>query len=82
MLAATNVSGDGLKVVPLDQVDQVDGKLYARQTIFTGQLLQKDLLRKSPPLEAQQAQVGVPLTLGEVPARPAQRRRRTPREDR
>jgi hypothetical protein len=67
MLASTNVSGDGLAVIPLDQVDQIAGKLYARQTIFAGQLLQKDLLRKTAPLEVEQAQVGVPLTSGKFP---------------
>ena len=66
----------------VDQADQIVDKLYARQTIYPGQLLQTDLLRKSPPLEVDQAQVGVPLDLGEVPARPAQRRRRTPRPHR
>ena len=40
---------------------------YARQTIYTGQLLQADLLRTSPPLEVDQAQVGVPLTSGKYP---------------
>ncbi len=67
MLTSTNVSGDGLQVISYDQRDQVAGKLYARQTIYEGQLLQRSLLRKSPPLEAQQAQVGVPLTSGKYP---------------
>ena len=42
-------------------------RLYARQTIYKGQLLQTDLLRKDPPLEDDQAQVGVPLTSGKYP---------------
>lgn len=67
MLTSTNVSGDGLQVISYAQRDQVAGKLYARQTIYEGQLLQRSLLRKSPPLEAQQAQVGVPLTSGKYP---------------
>ena len=50
-----------------DQADQIVGKLYARQTIYPGQLLQTDLLRKNPPLEVDQAQVGVPLTSGKYP---------------
>jgi hypothetical protein len=67
MLTSTNVSGDGLNSIPTDQADQIVGKLYARQTIYPGQLLQLDLLRKNPPLEVDQAQVGVPLTSGKFP---------------
>lgn len=67
MLKSTNVSGDGLQVISYDQRDQVAGKLYARQTIYKGQLLQKSLLRKNPPLAVEQAQVGVPLTSGKYP---------------
>jgi hypothetical protein len=67
MLRQTNVSGDGLNSISVDQVDQIDGKLYARQTIYKGQLLQNNLLRKDPPLEADQAQVGVPLSSGKYP---------------
>ena len=50
-----------------DQRDAVIGKFYARQTIYPGQLLQADLLRTDPPLEVDQAQVGVPLTSGKYP---------------
>jgi hypothetical protein len=67
MLKQTNVSGDGLNTISVDQVDQIDGKLYARQTIYKGQLLQNNLLRKNPPLEVDQAQVGVPLSSGKYP---------------
>ena len=67
MLKSTNVSGDGLQTISYDQRNQVAGKLYARQTIYKGQLLQKSLLRKNPPLEVEQAQVGVPLTSGKYP---------------
>ena len=67
MLQTTNVSGDGLQVISADLVKQVAGKLYARQTIYKGQLLQRTLLRKTPPLEVEQAQVGVPLTSGKYP---------------
>ena len=67
MLRSTNVSGDGLDAIPVDQADQVVDTLYARQTLHPGQLLQPDLLRKQPPLEADQAQVGVPLTSGKYP---------------
>ncbi len=67
MLKSANVSGDGLQAIPRDQADQVIGKLYARQTMYEGQLLQKELLRKQPPLEVDQAQVGVPLTSGKFP---------------
>jgi hypothetical protein len=66
-LKSTNVSGDGLTTIPLDQAKAVVDKLYARQTIYPGQLLQTDLLRKIPPLEDDQAQVGVPLTSGKFP---------------
>jgi hypothetical protein len=67
MLESRNVSGDGLGVIPRDQADKIIGKLYARQTIYPGQLLQAKLLRSSPPLEVDQAQVGVPLTSGKYP---------------
>jgi hypothetical protein len=67
MLSSTNVSGDGLSAIPVDQADQIAGKLYARQTIYEGQLLQTELLRKTPPLEGDQAQVGVPLSSGKFP---------------
>ena len=67
MLKSTNVSGDGLDTIPVDQADQIVDKLYARQTIYPGQLLQTDLLRKDPPLEVDQALVGVPLTSGKFP---------------
>jgi hypothetical protein len=67
MLESRNVSGDGLGAIPVDQADQIIDKLYARQTIYPGQLLQADLLRKNAPLESDQAQVGVPLTSGKYP---------------
>lgn len=67
MLTSTNVSGDGLDSIPVDQSDQIVDRLYARQTIYPGQLLQTDLLRQNPPLEVDQAQVGVPLTSGKYP---------------
>jgi hypothetical protein len=66
MLRTTNVSG-AVDAIPLDDVDQIVGRYYARQTIYPGQLLQLDLLRKDPPLEVDQAQVGVPLTSGKFP---------------
>ncbi len=66
-LSSTNVSGDGLTVIPADQANQVVDTLYARQTLYPGQLLQPDLLRSAPPLEKDQAQVGVPLTSGKFP---------------
>lgn len=66
-LRSTNVSGDGLKAISVDQADQIVNKVYARQTIYPGQLLQPDLLRKDPPLEVDQALVGVPLTSGKFP---------------
>jgi hypothetical protein len=66
-LRSTNVSGDGLKAISVDQADQIVDKVYARQTIHPGQLLQPDLLRKDPPLEVDQALVGVPLTSGKFP---------------
>jgi hypothetical protein len=66
MLESRNVSGDGLGAIPVDEVDKVT-TFYARQTIYKGQLLQADLLRTSPPLEVDQAQVGVPLTSGKYP---------------
>lgn len=66
MLESRNVSGDGLGAIPVDEVDKVT-TFYARQTIYPGQLLQADLLRTSPPLEVDQAQVGVPLTSGKYP---------------
>ncbi len=67
MLESRNVSGEGIGTIPRDQADQVVGTLYARQTIYPGQLLQADLLRKDPPLQVDQAQVGVPLTSGKYP---------------
>jgi hypothetical protein len=67
MLESRNVSGDGLGAIPTDQADQLIGKTYARETLYEGQLLQAKLLRKDPPLEADQAQVGVPLTSGRYP---------------
>ena len=67
MLESRNVSGDGLETIPRDQRNSFIGKLYARQTIYPGQLLQTDLLRTSPPLAVDQAQVGVPLTSGKYP---------------
>lgn len=67
MLTSVNVSGVS-NSIPADQLKQiVDRKLYARQTMYAGQLLQKDLLRTSPPLEVDQAQVGIPLTSGKFP---------------
>lgn len=67
MLDTVNVSGLS-NSIPADQLQQiVDRKLYARQTMYAGQLLQKDLLRTSPPLEVDQAQVGIPLTSGKFP---------------
>jgi hypothetical protein len=67
MLESRNVSGEGLGTIPRDQADEIVDKLYARQTIYPGQLLQTDLLRSTPPLEADQAQVGIPLTSGKYP---------------
>ena len=67
MLESRNVSGENVSFIPVDQADQVVDKLYARQTIYPGQLLQTDLLRTSPPLAVDQAQVGVPLTSGKYP---------------
>ena len=67
MLKSTNVSGDGLAVISYSQRGKIIGKLYARQTIYKGQLLQRSLLRKLPPLEVEQAQVGIPLTSGKFP---------------
>ena len=67
MLSSTNVSGDGLNAIPVDEAPSIVDTLYARQTLYAGQLLQTDLLRKVPPLEADQAQVGVPLTSGKYP---------------
>jgi len=67
MLRSTNVSGDDINSIPVDRADQIVDKLYARQTIYPDQLLQLDLLRKNPPLEIDQAQVGVPLTSGKFP---------------
>lgn len=67
MLQSRNVSGDGLHTIPVDQADEVVNHLYARQTMYPGQLLQADLMRKTPPLENGQAQVGVPLTSGKYP---------------
>ncbi len=67
MLESRNVSGEGLGTIPRGQADEIVDKLYARQTIYPGQLLQTDLLRSSPPLEVDQAQVGVPLTSGKYP---------------
>lgn len=67
MLTSIDVSGIS-NSISADQLDQiVDRKLYARQTMYAGQLLQKDLLRTSPPLEVDQAQVGIPLTSGKFP---------------
>jgi hypothetical protein len=66
MLESRNVSGDGLKAIPVSQVDEFT-KFYARQTIYKGQLLTPDVLRQNPPLESDQAQVGVPLTSGKYP---------------
>jgi hypothetical protein len=66
MLASRNVSGDSLGTIPASQADKVVG-LYARQTVYSGQLLQAALLRSTPPLETDQAQVGVPLTSGKYP---------------
>jgi hypothetical protein len=67
MLRSANVSGVA-NSIPVDQADQlVAKKYYARQTIYPGQLLQDDLMRTSPPLEVDQAQVGVPLTSGKFP---------------
>jgi hypothetical protein len=66
MLESRNVSGDGVKYIPTDQADKIL-KLYARTTIYPGQLLDADLLRTSPPLADDQAQVGVPLTSGKYP---------------
>ena len=67
-LQARNVSGDGIPVIRWDQRKQVIGDSYARETIRPGQLLQVDLLRTDPPLELDQAQVGVPLTSGKFPS--------------
>jgi SAF domain-containing protein len=66
MLESRNVSGDGLNAIPASQVDEFT-KFYSRQTIYKGQLLTPDLLRKDPPLQSDQAQVGVPLTSGKYP---------------
>ncbi len=66
MLDSRNVSGDGLNAIPASQVDEFT-RFYSRQTIYKGQLLTPDLLRKDPPLQSDQAQVGVPLTSGKYP---------------
>jgi flagella basal body P-ring formation protein FlgA len=66
MLESRNVSGDELGAIPADQKSKVL-RYYARQTLYKGQLLQADLLRTSPPLAQDQAQVGVPLTSGKFP---------------
>jgi hypothetical protein len=67
MLAYKNVSGDGLDVITRDQAKDIVGKFYARQTLYKGQLLSVSQLRKNPPLEQDQAQVGVPLNSGKFP---------------
>lgn len=67
MLESRNVSGEGIAVVPTDQKGKVVDKLYARATLYPGTLLQGKLLRSDPPLEVDQAQVGVPLSPGKYP---------------
>jgi hypothetical protein len=66
VLASSNVSGDGLNTIPASQAEEFT-KFYARQTIYKGQLLTPDLLRREPPLTSDQAQVGIPLTSGKYP---------------
>jgi hypothetical protein len=66
MLESRNVSGDDLGAIPTDQKGAVVG-YFARQTLYPGQLLQTDLLRSTPPLGDDQAQVGVPLASGKYP---------------
>jgi hypothetical protein len=67
MLKSANVSGvDASNSIPVDAMKSILGT-YARQTIYKDQLLSTNLLRKDPPLEVDQAQVGVPLTSGKFP---------------
>ncbi len=67
MLESRNVSGRRARCDPGGPGRQDHRQFYARQTLYPGQLLQAKLLRTSPPLEVDQAQVGVPLTSGKYP---------------
>ncbi len=78
MLESRNVSGDGLGVIPRDQADKVIGKLYAAPTIYPGQLLQAEPAALEPAPGDRPGPGRRTPHLREVPARPAQRRRRTP----
>lgn len=66
MFSQTGVASDGLSLVPVDQVSQVEG-LYVRQDLYEGQLLDERMLTTKPPISSRYAQVGVPLDSGAFP---------------
>lgn len=67
MISYENVSGDGVDFIPKSEASKFLDRFYARGTLYKKQLLTADMLRRDPPLEADQAQVGVPLTSGKYP---------------
>ena len=73
MLKSTNVSGDGLDTIPVDQADQIVDKLYARQTIYPGPAPADRPAAQGPAAGGRPGAGRRTPHLGEVPSRPAQR---------
>lgn len=66
MFAKTDVASDGLRLVGVDSLKEVEG-LYLRQSAYAGQLLDLSMLSKKSPIGGNRAQVGIPLSSGKVP---------------
>ena len=66
MLGTTRVASEGLKLIPESDASVVLGT-YARTSLSSGQLLDTTVVVTSPPINADQVQVGVTLKAGQIP---------------
>ncbi|GAA0608790.1 hypothetical protein GCM10009534_49390 [Kribbella sandramycini] len=66
-LAETRVAGDSLRVVRVDQVDQILNR-YAKVNMLKGQLLDPQQTTAEAPIADGKAEVGIVLVGGRVPA--------------
>ena len=82
MLSTTNISGDNINSIPTEQADQIINKLYARQTIYPGPAAPGRPAAQEPSARGRPGPGRRTPDVGDVPARAAQRRRRTPRPHR
>lgn len=66
MLGTTRVASEGLKLIPESDASTVL-ETYARTPLSNGQLLDTTVIVSSPPIDADQVQVGVTLKAGQIP---------------